>query len=86
MRLLFLTSSLTDCDIVLDIETCGQNNGVGRILEVGAVELLDKGTKIRKAFHIYCNLEYDTTDEMDPAAFRKHKLCVEKDERRLAVR
>lgn len=68
--------ALSSREIVLDVETCGSNNGVGRILEVGAVELLNGGKTIGESLHFYCNPEYADNSDMDPAALRKHKLSV----------
>ena len=45
--------------IVLDLETCGNNNGVGRILDVAAVELLDYGTRIGETLQFFCNPKYE---------------------------
>lgn len=64
-------------EVVIDIETCVNNNGVGRILEVACVELLERGTKIGEKLHFYCNPGFDSDEEMHPAALKKHKLTVE---------
>jgi hypothetical protein len=49
-------------EVVIDIETCGNNNGVGRILEVTAVELI-RGKKIGKKLHFYCNPGYSSDED-----------------------
>ena len=67
--------------IVVDVETCGNtfgNNGkdVGRILEVGMVELLN-GKRAGKRLRWFCNPGYITDEEQNPRALAKHKLRVD---------
>ena len=64
-------------DVVIDIETCGNSiddDGVGRILEMAAVELLDNGQRMGRVYKFFCNPEYDSDEQMALDAVAKHGL------------